>query len=63
MMLLQYCCVYGFVIIKLKHETFLSHGRLSLVCCFPIKGRCLLIKDIFSPVYDYAGNVDLNKSY
>ena len=26
-------------------------------------GRCLLIKDIVSPVGDYAGNVDLNKSY
>ena len=27
------------------------------------KGRCLLIEDIASPVCDYAGNVDLNKSY
>ena len=25
--------------------------------------RCLLIKDIFFPVCDYPGNVDLNKSY
>ena len=27
------------------------------------EGRCLLMKDIFSPVCDYAGNVDVNKSY
>ena len=27
------------------------------------EGGCLLIKDIFSPVCDDAGNVDLNKSY
>ena len=27
------------------------------------QGRCLLIKDIFSPVCDYAGNVDLSKFY
>ena len=27
------------------------------------KGRCLLILDIFSAVCDYAGNVNLNKSY
>ena len=26
-------------------------------------GRCLLIKDIFSPVCSYAGNVDLNTAY
>ena len=26
------------------------------------KGRCLLIKDIFSPACDYAGNVDLLRS-
>ena len=29
----------------------------------PIKGRCLLIKDIFALVCNYAGNVDLNKCY
>ena len=27
------------------------------------RGRCLLIKDIFALVCDYAGNVDLNKCY
>ena len=27
------------------------------------EGRCLLIKDIFSPACDYAGIVGLNKSY
>ena len=25
--------------------------------------RCLLINDIFAPMCDYAGNVDLNKCY
>ena len=34
----------------------------SLIYC-PNVPICLLIKDVFSPVYDYAGNVDLNKTY
>ena len=37
------------------------HNESKNVC--KTQMRCLLIKDIFSPLCDYAGNVDLNKSY
>ena len=32
-------------------------------CFEDLKDGALLIKDIFVPVCDYAGNVDLNKCY
>ena len=41
---------------------FVSTVNEALVGTFG-SGRCLLIKDIFAPVCDYAGNVDLNKCY
>ena len=38
-------------------------GFFIAVVAVVAQGRCLLIKDIFSSVCDYAGNVDLDKSY
>ena len=40
----------------------LPYRRICLSNALP-QGRCLLIKDIFFPVCDYARNVDLHKSY
>ena len=49
--------VHGSSVLTVKDNSF------SSVLLFRFKDGAYLFKDIFTPVYDYAGNVDLNKFY